>query len=71
MLHVRGEEDALAAIKKICDYTGWKALDCTSGDFIDFKHHPEDGFSTWREFKDDVIRNNRIEKSKKWWQFWK
>ncbi|GAK53816.1 hypothetical protein U14_05090 [Candidatus Moduliflexus flocculans] len=71
MLHVHGEEDALHVIKKICDHTGWKALDCTSGDFIDFEQNPDQGFSTWREFKDDVLRNNRINQSKKWWQFWK
>ncbi|GAK57177.1 hypothetical protein U27_04142 [Candidatus Vecturithrix granuli] len=64
MLHVRGDEKALNAIKKICEYTGWKALDCSLGEFIDFDRNPDEGFSKWRNYRNEVIRNTPSEKSK-------
>ena len=54
MLHIRGSERALDAIKKIVLYTGWKALDTSAGDFIDFNNNPDKGFSQWREYRNKV-----------------
>jgi hypothetical protein len=81
MLHVRGDEKALEAIKRICEFTKWRALDTSTGNFLDFNNNPDEGFSQWRKFRDKVIPENnhpkgikisKIKKhNKKWWEFWK
>lgn len=58
MLHVRGDQGALVAIRKICDYSGWKAIDTTTGSYIDFDGNPDAGFAQWRRFRDQVAAGN-------------
>jgi hypothetical protein len=55
MLHVRGGEGALQTIQRICDQTGWRALDTTVGDFIDFAGDPARGLREWTAFRDQVV----------------
>ena len=55
VLHVRGREAPMNVIKKICDYTGWKAIDTTLGIFLDFDHDPGKGFYQWKAFRDRVV----------------
>lgn len=66
MLHVRGDNRALAAIKKICDETKWKAMD---EDIINFENKPERGLEQWQMFRQQVI--NDVKKKKRWYEFWK
>lgn len=68
MLHIRGNEKSVEVIQKICDYSGWKAVDCTAGEFIDFNKVPD---HVLENYTGSLIEDFRIEKSKKWWQFWK
>ncbi len=55
MLHVRGSDEAIKIIQRICEVSGWRALDTTLGAFIDFGHNPADGLRKWRKFRDSVI----------------
>jgi hypothetical protein len=79
-LHIRGDELVVKAVEKICQRTGWRAIDSGSGDFIDFSNSPETGFKEWQNFKNQVLLNEGLEiensnqkfnrKKKKWWKFW-
>lgn len=85
MLHVRGSDNVISIIRNICEYTGWRALDTSIGDFIDFDRNPTTGLQQWRTFRDRVFasletegekvardaRVSTLEKKKRWWQFWK
>lgn len=55
MLHVRGADSAVNTIQKICEVTGWRALDTSMGDFIDFHQNPTAGLHKWRQFRDQVM----------------
>jgi len=66
MLHVRGDNRALVAIKKICDETKWKAMD---EDIINFENEPERGLEQWQMYRQQVI--NDIKMKKRWYEFWK
>jgi len=68
MLHARGGNSVIGAIQMLCDQTGWRALDMTTGDFINFENNPAEGLKQWRSYKDKVIASYE---TKKWWQFWK
>ena len=86
MLHVRGSDDAICAIRTICEVSNWRAFDMTTGDFINFNNDPARGLRKWRSFRDKVVAQMRsqqkvsvnqadysaiIKKKKRWWQFWK
>jgi len=85
-LHVRGIDDAIGAIRAICEASSWRAFDTTTGSFIDFQNNPALGLQQWRSFRDKVVakisaqgeevvqKGNYsfvIKKKKAWWQFWK
>jgi len=72
--HLRGEEQALAMLKRICTLTGWRALNVTTGSFINFHQ----SLSTVPERPHRPRPNTVYEtvaavpvRDKKWWQFWK
>lgn len=83
MLHVRGEDNSIDAIEKLCESTGWFALDTSTMEFIDFSDKKEIGFNEWKKCQDKVINHlesngDKVLKNvkvnlnkKKWWQFWK
>ena len=54
MLHVRGEDGAIAPIQAVCEASGWKALDCSDGEIIEFDSNPAQGLRSWREYRDRV-----------------
>jgi hypothetical protein len=54
MLHVRGNGDPITIIKRLCDQTGWRALDCSDLTFIDFSTHPAARFDRWRAWRDQA-----------------
>lgn len=54
-LAVRGRVAPISVIKHICDVTGWRALDTTAGEFMDFQSNISDGFNQWRNFVDLIM----------------
>jgi hypothetical protein len=52
MLHVRGSDLALGAIRRLCESTGWRALNMSTGDFMDFT---DAGPQQWHRYRDQVI----------------
>jgi hypothetical protein len=86
MLHVRGNENVIAAIRAICESASWRAFDTTTGLFMDFENDPARGLREWRSFRDKVFNKVKVQgeeiqqkgnfsfvikKKKLWWQFWK
>lgn len=55
VLQIRGGETPIDVIKKICQKTAWRAIDTSSGDFMNFDNNPEVGFNEWKEYRDKVI----------------
>jgi len=54
MFHVSGGESAVEAMNKLIIAIGHKAVDTSTGKFIDTCGHTK-GMSKWREFKNEVI----------------
>jgi hypothetical protein len=69
MLHVHGSDASLNAIKKICEYTGWKAIDTTLGDFIDFNPNSDLHLSKTQTISNESFQKSISIKHTKWWQF--
>ncbi len=62
-LHIRGSENCISALKSICEHTGWKAFDMTTGGFIQFDSDPAAGFRKWKTARDEY-EAGLIEKKK-------
>lgn len=85
MLAVRGSDNAIRVIEKVCKGTGWRAYDTTTDRFIDFKENPSEGFKQWKAYRDAIANHLKssgetvtvdpkihvIKKPKHWWEFWK
>lgn len=85
MLHVRGSDEVIEVIERLCQYSGWRALDTSVGDFMNFANNPAAGLQQWRAYRDHVfaslgeegdvpekgVRLTITDTNKKWWQFWK
>ena len=56
MLHVRGGNEALKAIEKVCKNFNCQALDTTESKLIDFNEETNEGFESWRNYKDNVLK---------------
>jgi hypothetical protein len=46
-------------IEHLCRGTGWRALDCTTGEFLDLAADPGAGFRQWQAFRDQVVATHR------------
>ena len=57
MLNIRGSDRVIAMLRVLCQHFGWRALDTTTGKFIDFDDDPARGLRLWREYKDKVVRH--------------
>jgi hypothetical protein len=55
MLHVRGSGQAVEPIQSLCKAGGWRALDMSDGEFIDFSAAPEAGLEAWRGLRDEAV----------------
>ncbi|MDR0525812.1 MAG: hypothetical protein LBG90_08090 [Spirochaetaceae bacterium] len=55
MLHVRGEDEALKAIGLVCKKINLQAFDTTESKIIDFDKETNEGFTQWREYKNNVL----------------
>jgi len=56
MLHIRGLDDALEPVRAVCEATDWQAIDCSSGDVIDFAVDPARGLRAWRDYRDRLTQ---------------
>jgi hypothetical protein len=54
-LRVHGGEEALEPIERLWAHTGWRALDYSTGDFLDEAEDPATGLRGWRALRDSVI----------------
>ena len=54
MLHVRGDEAAIEAIQKLCHRTGWRALDMSAGELIDFDSDPSKHLRSWGAYRQSI-----------------
>lgn len=56
MLHVRGGDSALGAVRAACEALGCYAIDCSQGEIIHWDDaNAGSGFAAWREFRNRVI----------------
>ena len=54
MLHVRGLDSAIEPIRAVCAQSKWQALDCSTGELIDFDSDPAQGLRAWRAYRNKV-----------------
>ena len=54
MFHIRGGGDPFSFIRTTCDYFKWYALDCSTGQYIDFSRPPMDSWDRWQKFRDKI-----------------
>jgi hypothetical protein len=52
MLHVRGADDAILAVRAAAETLGAKAFDCGTGDFLAFDGDAATGLRSWRAMRD-------------------
>jgi hypothetical protein len=55
MLHVRGGEIAVQAVRQIAERFQMRAIDCSTGEFLDAMPDPTAGFRKWRVYRDKVV----------------
>lgn len=58
-LHVRGGDNAIEPIEKLCADTGWRAIDFGTGEFIAFDDNPAAGLQAWRGYSEKIIASAR------------
>jgi hypothetical protein len=54
MLHMRGGGDPFGFMRATCDHFKWYALDCSTGQYIDFSSPPSDSWERWQKFRDKI-----------------
>ena len=56
MLYIRGEGDhPLAMIKSICDNFECYAMDCSTGDQMNFDEINSESFIAWQNYRDKIV----------------
>lgn len=55
MLHVRGSDAAIQAVRQIAERLQVRALDCSTGEFLDAMSDPAAGFRQWRAYRDQIV----------------
>jgi hypothetical protein len=56
LLHIREDDErAISVIERICAATGWRTLDLSTGEFVDFREHHENMARQWRRYKDQAV----------------
>ncbi len=53
MLHIRGSEEPTAVIQTLCTALACRAIDTSTGEFMDFEQ--PSGFSEWKTYRDKII----------------
>jgi hypothetical protein len=68
MLHVRGGNDSVGEITRMCRENNWIAFDISNGRFIDNDSPASESFERWIQYRDKIIQTGKAKK--KWWRFW-
>jgi hypothetical protein len=55
MLYVGGGDGAVQAVMQIAQHFQMRALDCSTGEFMDAVPDPSAGFQQWRAYRDKVL----------------
>jgi hypothetical protein len=56
MLHVRGSDDSISAVRAAGEALDAKALDFSTGEFLKFDEDPAAGLRAWRAFRDRATK---------------
>ena len=54
-VRVQGGDEAVEPLLRLCAHTGWRALDVSTGAFLDESGDPAAGLRGWRAFRDSVV----------------
>jgi hypothetical protein len=54
-IRAQGGDEIVEVLARLCAHTGWRALDYSTGDFLDKADDPAAGLRGWRAFRDRVI----------------
>ena len=60
MLHVRGGAEAIEPMRRLCEATGWRAMDMGDCEFLDFDEDPARGLRDWQELLGQAIEEAEI-----------
>lgn len=56
MLHVRGSGSVVPKIVELCKQTGWKAIDTSSGEFMDLERPSSKSWEDFQSYRDRIIK---------------
>ena len=59
MLHVRGDDGSIDPIHRLCEATGWRAMDMGDCEFLDFDEDPARGLRGWQGLRDQMMEEVR------------
>ena len=54
-VRAQGGDEAADVLARLCAHTGWRALDYSTGEFLDEAADPAAGLRGWRAFRDSVV----------------
>lgn len=65
MMFVRGGQDPVREIIRLCKEHNWIAYDINGERFLDEKQIEANSFNDWKDYRDHVVNLK-----KPWWRFW-
>ncbi|HEX5782302.1 MAG TPA: hypothetical protein VFX80_10280 [Solirubrobacteraceae bacterium] len=54
-VRAQGDEATVEVLQRLCAHTGWRALDYSTGDFLDESEDPATGLRGWRALRDSAV----------------
>jgi hypothetical protein len=57
MLHIRGSGDPHDFIALLCNHFNWNAIDCSTGNYMDFENLSKDSWERWQKYRDKILGN--------------
>jgi hypothetical protein len=54
-VRAQGGDEAAEVVVRLCAQAGWRALDISTGAFLDETSDPATGLRGWRAFRDSVV----------------
>jgi hypothetical protein len=54
-VRAQGDEATVEVLQRLCDQTGWRAYDISTGDFLDQADDPAAGLRGWRALRDSAV----------------
>ncbi len=56
MLHARASNAVVPLILALCKGQDWLAVDCSTGEFLEFTEDPNAGIEGWRAYRDQMFK---------------